>query len=332
MYWKNTCLYSYDVMFFFWMGWKKNFFCVVIVTKNKMALVEKRIDLDVTSSPTGGAENISANNARFEINLEQSINIPEGAFNVRVRVEEATVWNTVANISSGLNNHHIFIVDDGATIDVTIPNGSYSTSSLSSAIDREYVALGGTSGLITLAEDFATQRVIVNVNGSLATAPGAQIDWSVARTNTFRDVVGFDAQFVPALVTVVDTAQLGDDVAAFNNIEYFLIHWDGGQGIRTNNSYTSVLTRVNITVPPGSQIVSTPFNPGESEASRWGGTSRNHLVFWLTNQNNVEVDTGEVWSARMAFVWNQIAEIPRFKTETRKRVRPEDGSLREFDF
>lgn len=299
-----------------------------------MAVVEKRIDLDVNSDPASGAENLNATNSRFEINLEQPIEIPEGAFNVHVQVEEATVWNTVKNISEGLANNHIFIVDNSITIDVTIPDGSYSTAQLSAAIDREYVLELGTAGLIALREDFATQSVVVEVNGLLATGTGAQVDWSVARTNTFRDTVGFDPQFVPAGPTLVNFCQLGDNPAAFNIIEYFLVHWDGGQGIRTNNTYSNVLARVNITAAPGSQIVSTPFNPGKSEAERWPGNARNNIVFWLTDQKNVEVDTGEIWSVRFAFIWNQMASLPRSEGQeraARKRTRPESGSLREFD-
>ncbi len=299
-----------------------------------MAVVEKRIDLDVNSDPAAGALNLSKTNSRFEINLEQPIVIPTGAFNVHVKVEEATVWNTVANVSTGLNNNHIFLEDDGVTLDVTIPDGSYSTNSLSNAIDREYVDLGGTAGLFVFTEDFATQRVVANVNGTLAGVGGALIDWGVARTNTFRDVMGFNAQLVPAVATNVDIQQLGDNVAKFNNIEYFLIHWDGGQGIRTNNTYNNTLTRVNITAPPGSQIVSQPFNPGKSEANRWVDSNRKNFVFWLTDQKNLEVDTGEIWSARMAFVWNQIAEVSTTEGQSRssrKRARPEENTLSRFD-
>ena len=270
-----------------------------------MAFLAQRLDLDVTSDPAGGAINVSANKARFEIQLEQPIHLPADAVHARVRVEEATVWNTVFNVSAGRNNNHIFITDAGATIDVTIPDGNYSTASLSSAINREYVALGGASGLVSLEEDFPTQKVIAVVDGTVATAPGGQIDWSVARTNTFRDLVGFNAQLVPAAPTLALVNQLGDNEANFNTLEYFKLHWDGGQGIRTNNSFSQTLARVNIDRPPGSQIVYAPFHPASSEAGTWVGTPRNHLVFWLTDQNDEEVDTGEIFSMRLVFLWEQ---------------------------
>lgn len=281
-----------------------------------MAVATTKISLDVNSDPAFGAQNINATGSRFEIDLEQPIHIPSGSFNATVRVEEATVWNTVANISSALNNNHIFITDGGATLDVTIQDGSYSTASLSDAINREYVILGGTSNLIKLQEDFATQRVVIVVDGTLAAAPGAQVDWTAARINTFRDVVGVDPLvapgfgLVPAVVTLVLEEQLADNEAAFNNIEYFKIHSDIGEGIRSNVSYDQTIARVNITSAPGSQIVYAPQNPAESEAHRWIGSARKHMVFWLTDQANNLVDTGEIWSARLVFAYQQFVLPP----------------------
>ncbi len=283
-----------------------------------MAVTITEISLDVNSDPSDGAENVDALGAQFDINLEQPIFIPGGAFNATVRVEEATVWNTVNNVAAGLNNNHIFITDDGVTLDVTIPDGNYSTSSLSSAIDREYVTLGGTSTLVTLDEDFATQRVLINVLGTLAGPGGAFVDWTAARTNTFRDVVGVDPTvgpgfgLIPRTVPerVLDTITLADEVAKFNNIEYFKIHADIGQGIRTNDSYRQTIARVNITVPPGSQIVSEPQNPAKSEMQRWIGNPRKEIRFWLTNEKDELVETGEIWSARLVFAYSQFLLPP----------------------
>ena len=102
-----------------------------------MAIVlHQSIAFDVNSDPAGGAEQLTPNNAQFEINLDVPISIPGDAKNATVSVEEATVWNTVANISVGLNNNHFYIIDNDATINVTIPDGSYGVQDLSAAINR----------------------------------------------------------------------------------------------------------------------------------------------------------------------------------------------------
>lgn len=291
-----------------------------------MAVVTTKISLDVNSDPLFGAENLNATNSRFEINLEQPIFIPNDAINATVSVEEATVWNTVNNISVALNNNTFAITDGLTLLSPVIPNGSYSTSSLSQALNREYVALGGTSGLVSLEEDFPTQRVILVLDGTISDIPNGGVSVDFTGANTPRDVLGFDSQIVGPVIVLLE--QLGDNEAAFNNIEYFKIHWDGGQGIRSNNAFDQTMTRVNITVPAGSQIVSEPQNPATSEAESWIGNRRNHLVFWLTDQANVEVDTGEIWSARMVFQYEEIIfppanpDIPSVPEDRLLNLRP----------
>lgn len=290
-----------------------------------MAVTTTKLSLNIDSDPRFGAENINSTGSRFEINLEQPIHIPSRAFNATIRVEEATVWNTVFNVSSGLLNDHIFISDGGVITDVTVPSGTYGVAALSEAISREYVLLGGTANLVILEEDFATQRVVIIVDGVLAAAPGAFVDWTVARVNTFRDLIGIDPTVAPGFgiiprpgATLVLTKTLADNVAAFNNIEYFKIHSDIGDGIRSNKTYDQTISRVNITAPPGSQIVHAPFNPAESEAERWVGAPRNTMTFWLTDQANNLVDTGETWSARLVFQY-QVFIHPNEQAQNQTR-------------
>jgi hypothetical protein len=94
---------------------------------------------------------------------------------------------------------------------------------------------------------------------------------------------------------------LAPNVAAFNQVNYFLIESDLVQsGIRFNNRRTQVVTQVLIDVAPGSQIVSKPFNPPRIGARELAGAKRTNLRFRLTDQNLRAVDTnGEYFTARM---------------------------------
>lgn len=282
-----------------------------------MAIVTTQISLDVNSDAKDGAQDIDLLGSAFTINLEQPVTIPSDAFNATVRVEEATVWNTVHNVALALNNNHIFISDNAVVLDITIPDGTYSTASLSSAIEREYVSAGGTSGLVSLDEDFPTNRVLVTVDGTLAAGVGAFVDWTAARVNTFRDVIGIDPAVAPGFgliprtgATLLTVVTLADNEAAFNNIEYFKIHSDIGQGIRTNNSFRQTVARVNIDVAPGTQIVSAPNNPARSEMARWIGQPKTQIRFWLTDQKDTLVETGEIWSARLVLEYQQFHAEP----------------------
>jgi hypothetical protein len=262
------------------------------------ATVPQEITMIVSSDPKSGAVNRSSDGSYFEINLEDGLHVPKEALNVNVEVEDSTVWWTVPNIITGVNDL-LFITgpntsDVSTLFTVTIPQGLYDLSGLNEAIARELEQAGAKidpDPLISLSPDEATQRVEIRFSYA-----GTSIDFTQAQTP--RDILGFDA-----LVYSITggNPQLAPNTAAFNTINYFLIHSDlTNKGIRINNNYSQTLTRVLIDVPPGSQIVSQPFNPPRINAEELAGTKRTTLRFWLTDDENRRVNTaGEYWSARI---------------------------------
>ncbi len=167
-----------------------------------MAVFTKEHHFNVDSNPLFGAKNVRSGGAQFEIDYEQAIHLDKGGFEATIAVEEATVWNTVNNVSAALDNNHIFVTDlPSGTIDVLIPDGNYSVSSLSQTINRVYENLGGTPGLVALEEDFSTQKVFLVIDGTLAGVGGAQVDFTVP--STIRGIIGFNATLEPAAPTVL---------------------------------------------------------------------------------------------------------------------------------
>jgi len=262
------------------------------------ATVPQEITMIVSSDPKAGAVNRSSDGSYFEINLEDGLHVPKEALNVNVEVEDSTVWWTVPNIITG-ENDRLFITgpnssDVSTLFSITIPQGLYDLSGLNEAIARELEQAGAKTDpdpLISLSPDEATQRVEIRFGYA-----GTSIDFTQAQTP--REILGFDA-----LVYSITggNPQLAPNTAAFNTINYFLIHSDlTNKGIRINNNYSQTLTRVLIDVPPGSQIVSQPFNPPRINAPELAGTKRTTLRFWLTDDENRRVNTaGEFWSARI---------------------------------
>lgn len=250
------------------------------------------IPLLVSSDVNAGAENVSADGSTFYITLDEPLEIPRDATSVDVVVQEATIWWVIPNVVTGVNDS--FYIDDGAAFVAVVPQGLYDLSGLEAAVERELVTLGATAGLFNFIADDATQKVVLRLNQA-----GTQIDFTQA--DTFRDLLGFNSQLVPVAPTVGVFTQLGDNPAAFNQIDYFLIHSDiVTRGMRINNTYTRTIAQVLINVPPGSQIVSTPFNPPHSQAPELIGTKRGRIQFWLTDQANNLVNTNnENWSARL---------------------------------
>ena len=66
-------------------------------------MVEREINMLASSDPNTGAINVSEDGSRFEIQLEDAIQIPSQAVNTQISVEEASVWWVVPNIIEGKN-------------------------------------------------------------------------------------------------------------------------------------------------------------------------------------------------------------------------------------
>jgi len=269
--------------------------------KTHKTLVREEISLLVSSDPSNGATNISANGDSFEINLQDGIKIPRDAHAVQVSMEESTIWWTIPNIITGTNDK--FYIDAPRASDsaitsytVTIPQGLYDLSALNDAIQRELENAGAKTSpdpVVNLLADTATQKVEIRVNY-------ANTDIDFTQADTFRDILGFNSQNLTNGATA-PFIHLADNAAAFNTVNSFLIHGDIVQrGVRLNNSYSQILGQVLIDVPPGSQIVSQPRNPPRVSADELAGQIKTRLRFFLTDQSNNSVNTaGEYWTARI---------------------------------
>jgi hypothetical protein len=165
-------------------------------------------------------------------------------------------------------------------------------SGLNTAILRE-LANQQAKALINLSPDDSTQKVILKINEANTSVDFTQGD-------TPRLILGFNSEVVGPFAAVPKSV-LAPNVASFNTISYFEIHSDlVKSGIRTNDTYSQTLTQVLIDVPPGSQIVSRPFNPPKVDVSELIGVRRSNFRMWLTDDSNRLVNTNsEFWSCRI---------------------------------
>mgnify|MGYP001573321603 CR=1 FL=1 len=265
-----------------------------------MFVTKRSVSLLLSSDPTLGAVNRSADGSTFEVEFSRPLDIPKEALDVEVSMQSATVWWTVPNILEGKNDT-FYIDDNGTPYAPVIPEGLYDTPGLNAALVRELSALGAPVGLLTLGQDDNSGRVILQF---------ALQDTSVDFTplDTPRDILGFDSQVVgpsPAPPPGGITSVLAPNVAAFNTVNSFLIHGDiVSNGIQLNGLYSQILGRVLIDQPPGSQLLSTPFNPPKVEANELKGALRKRIRMQLTDQSNRAVNTaGEYWTAQLEIVY-----------------------------
>jgi hypothetical protein len=264
-------------------------------------MVPHEISILMSSDPSAGAINRSSDGSQFEIQLEDALRIPNEAINVSIDVEEATVWWVIPNIITDQNDRLYITAPNAADVltayVVVIPQGLYDLAGLNQAIQRELQNQGAKidpSPAINLSPDDATQRVELTLN-----YVGSQVDFTPL--DTFREILGFNSQVIGPTVIAPFTT-IADGTAAFNQVNYFLIHSDlTNKGIRFNNQYNQTISQVLIDVPPGSQIVSRPFNPARINAHELAGTNRTSVRLWLTDDKNRPVNTNnEYFTARIA--------------------------------
>ena len=275
-----------------------------------MSFVPEEISLIVSSDPDAGAINVSSDGSQFEIQLDgEGIVIPRDAINVNVSVEESTVWWSIPNIIEGVNDKfYVFGDDDTLPVPVpqlftvVIPQGLYDLAGLNQALAAGLEALGARTvdaganplPLVSLTADDATQKVRIRFNYT-----NAYVDF--APNDTMRDILGYNPiQYGPYAGAPLSI--LAPNTAAFNQVNYFLLHSDlVNKGIRFNNSFNQTVAQILINVAPGSQIVSTPFNPAKCNAQELSGSRRTNLRFWLTDDKQRNVNTnGEYFTARIA--------------------------------
>ena len=263
-------------------------------------MIPEEISMIVSSDPTAGAINRSTDGSYFEVQLQDGLQLPSEALNIYIVIEEATVWWVVPNIITGENDTMYItgpnVADVTTAYTVVIPQGLYDLSGINQAILRELENQGAKidpDPLITLTSDEPTQKVEIRFNYAVC-----EVDFT--QTNTPRNILGWNSQVLgPYAGAPINI--LADNIASFNQVNYFLIHSDlTNKGIRFNNNYNQTVSQILIDVSPGSQIVSKPFNPAKISAPELAGAKRTNLRIWLTDDQNRKVNTnGEYFTARI---------------------------------
>jgi hypothetical protein len=263
----------------------------------------------IVSSGTG-AKNVSSDGSTFTVQYDSPFGVPSDAKNVYVSVEESEIWWNIFNVVAGVNDQFKIVSDGSGSAPspntynntVTITPGLYDPKGINKAIQQALSNDGADPKLIDIVGDNNTQRVQIS-----ALYTGISIDFTIA--NSFRVLLGYDSQ-VLGPSTIQPTYWLGDSLAAFNTVKYFLIHSDiVDQGIPSNGIYNSIIAQVLIDVRPGSQITYKPFHPSKSSANILKGTKNTSYRFWLTDQSNNLINTNdETWSCRLLLEWDEKQE------------------------
>jgi hypothetical protein len=266
-------------------------------------MVKKEFSLFVSSNDTLSSNTTtSADGSKTTIKLNEPLKLPENASNIMLEVQSATVWWTILNIEQGVND--VFNISTLNTSDVltnynlVIPPGLYDLTNLQSAIIRGLENAGAKDGGISFVPDSATNKVIIKLNYL-----NSFVDFTVPKS--FREILGFNSQVITA--TTAPKSFTGDNIAGFNTVNFFyLLSSLVDQGIQVNDvANAGVISRVLIDVPPGSQIVSQPFNPPKSKVRDDIYNGIQELTVQLVNDRLQPVNTnGEYFSLRILITYD----------------------------
>ena len=281
--------------------------------------LKEEIPILVSSDPDSGNSNLSMDGSYFEIRLEdEGLKVPRDARNCNISVINASIWNSVPNIVTGVEDKFYITGPDNmgqlTNFIVTIPQGLYSVNNLVEFIEQDLANQGASTelnGKLTNLVDFqtntATQKIVLVLN-----YPNVVIDFSPV--DSIDNILGFQDEIVSVpsgpLVLVPYYVE-APSVARFNALDYFLINSDlSNAGLRINNKYNNTIARVLVDVEPNSQIVYNPQHLIKTNANHLVGTARTSFALELTDQTGRRVDTsGEYWSALIVISYHHPVRV-----------------------
>lgn len=256
-----------------------------------------RATLFLSSNPVVGAENVSPDGSRFEVNLNTPLNIPANAEAIELCVSQAAIWNVSPNVSAAFGNNlfrYITTTAPAGQFDVVIPDGLWSLSGLGSYLSTQFVNNGHSASLFVLSGQDSTQQSVITV-----TTAGDSVIFTAP--NSVGSLLGFVADVV---APVPNFNAYSENPAAFNRNNSYTIQSNICDGLVVNRATSGVIATIPITAPPGSQINFDPRQLTWIPAPELRGVSRSRLTFQLGNQDLEATPTaGELYTFVVQIRW-----------------------------
>lgn len=255
-----------------------------------------------SSNPALGAQAVSADGSTFSTFLQEPFQLPKNAFGIELGCISASVVYNQFNVTEA-NNRFIF---EGVGVPIglntlLIPVGLYSFDELNRTL-RNLLLFSFNVTNYTLVGVQATQRV----SEVFQVTPSPQITRVHWPLGTFGNLLGYFPTRVTSNPASTAGVYPGDETAAFNQIDFYLIQTSLlSRGIRTNNTFRGVIAQVPITDVPGSLISFQPQNIQWTAAPELGGGATvTSVQTILCDSNGQPLPTyGEPWSVTLQIRW-----------------------------
>ena len=264
------------------------------------------ISLLFSSDPKTGAIPVGNDNngSRFMVQLTQPIHFPQ-CKSIDMLLNTASIWYTTANISASLYDNASFSYTYGVLntpVSIVLPDGLYSLQDIYDQISImvDLQLIGSTfDKQFSFETSFSVQKVAIKfLSNNLA------IDWP---NSTIRKLLGFLSTSEPwpgqstgnPITNIVGKSIQAENVGGFSALTSYFIHSSlVSNGLPINGIYKNILGEVPVSATPGELFHFKARNPAVSfNANELIGTSWNNLQFWITSQNDNNLNmSGEYWS------------------------------------
>jgi len=268
-----------------------------------------------SSDVKNGAINKSVDGSRFTVQFTNPVFLPENAYNAKLEVLQATIWNNSPNISSAKGNNTFTISDNSGNHTVAVSDGLYDIDTLYTELAQRFDNLPVSRPLFPFGDYFApfsgnesTNKLYITFKNT-GSAGNPQILWA---NSTLRDVMGF-ASTSPTRPPQSYTANHEYSLTSplfpkFNAYNSFIIHSDlVNDGIQLNNSFDRIISKIPITTSVGtienyigteSTIFAMCNNLIGRQSAKWSAE------FYLTSETGEPLDTlGENWDIVIKISW-----------------------------
>ena len=240
----------------------------------------------------GKGSTVSPDGSRFEVILENNLEIPKNALNITTDVHRVFIWNTFHNVTTKNNAFSINATKlDNSSVAMTIflDSGVYTPATLNTNLRLKLQEAGFSNDLMKLEANTVTGKIQITFT--------QQCDIALDVSNTIADLIGFNKGIFSC---VIGTVLIGSNHARFNTHQYLLLKSNlcSGEGILLNDTYNNYICQIPISVPPYSQIQDILSQPVELQSNLLRGNFGSKRIWIeLCNDQGEPIDTnGESFS------------------------------------
>ena len=252
-----------------------------------------RSTLYISSNPAVGAENVSADGSRFEVNLNTPLIIPSNAEAIVLGVSQASIWNVSPNVARQFGNNlfrYTTTTAPAGQFDIVVPDGLWSVSGLGAYLSTQFVNNGHAANLYVLSGQESTQQAVITV---LTADDSVQIASSPSPLGV---LLGFTTDIGPTPVPKYNA--FSELSASFNRNNSYTIQSNICDGLIVNRATSGVIASIPIDKPPGTQIHYDPHQLTWIPCDELRGIARSRLTFQLSNQDLAPTPTSLTSSSK----------------------------------